>query len=768
MRRGASLVLITLVGLPLCARADEESDRRRAISDAERLVSDMARALSSLAGDSSDRGVDDALRSADRLRSTLRDLDRVKGNDSKAREMVSRWPRNIDRLKDVRRPLETLKKHQRALKNGAEQCKRQGRELEQFVEREVRKDSPSSARAIEDKAKGFARGASDALRKGDDQRREMERAKDDARRFDGSDGNWRDVRSRIQSAAERMYSDWQRDFEATKRACEGLAKGERHPAVQKGLEGLERNRRQRTDLMKRAQADLNGIVGQSRGLDQARDAGPIKQLGRALSELQRRAQELDRVKGGDPEAARISASWPRTAANLAKGLDTLATMKQQQFGLAGAAKACGETEKRLAAQAKAAAEKPEAASRDALKAEAAKIGAETSKALDAAKRQGDGLKSGKDQLGRLSGDGPWSQVVSNLREAGAKMTESHGRDLNAMQAACGRLAQGEKHPEVAKALDAISKVLERVDRLFKELAGEVKTLAGRVKSAGGARDASDVDQARASAASIQKTLEALSRDPDPRAQARSKAWLAHFRDLDASLKGLDGLKRAQGELAGPVKACEADNKRLEGEAKQIGDTVKLAALEKSAEPLGKTAAQHLSAADGLVGDLGRARTDAVKFGFSEGEWGAVKGALKASSDAAFGAFEKDRAALKAACTDVAKGAKHPALVKARADLDKRIATAKAAVDSAGKASADACGGIKGLLETRAKRMQALAHFVKKINEEQKLDTKPSLLQSLKEGIERAEKDIADTGKRCATAMEAHAKADTAWEALQGR
>lgn len=743
------------------AHADEASDRRRAMSDIERLLSDMARSLSGLAGSSSTSGVDSALRSADRLKSKLRDLERVKGNDSKAREMVSRYPRNISRLKEVRRPLQDLKKGQRGLKTLADDCKRRERDLQRLIKDEVRRMAPDSERTLRDKAKGFGREIEGKLRKASDQKRTMDRAKDKARRFDASEGKWRDVKSNVRRAADRMYDDWKRDYEKGKRACEKLGKGDRHPDVNRALDTIKRQAQQRTELIKRAQTDLKQVVSQTKGLDSARDTGPLKRVAGSLRNTTERIKALSKVKGSDPTAGDMVKGWPKAESSVRTALDALIKLKGQQFSLDKMADGCVAAEKALLAQAKTAVAKPEAKTRDALKAAAKAAGKSASDGLEDAAKRADQVKRLQSSASRAQGPGDWRAAAGNLKASADRMAAHFRKAHDTAKSRCGELAKGERHKDIAKALDQIADVLERVDRMFKTLEGDVKALAGQVKSG-------DADRARSTALKLHGQLEKLRKDTDPRAQQRSAQWLAGFGKLDTALKGLKTLTENQGKLAADIKECESLNARADQEARKLENMQQLEGLEKAAGPFGKTTQKRLADADKLKATLAKAKSAATGFNFSEGAWGGVRSGFKGAADKAFGAFGKAHDQLKTACGEMVKGARHKTIANARKTLTKQVSTAEKAMLKTRKDADAQCGTIKGLAAKRDKRAQALQVFVGRVLEKNDMSVKPSLIKTLQSGLERATKELDTASKACAKAMQASTTADTAWEALHGR
>lgn len=81
------------------ASADDESDRRSILSAIESKLGSAASELSDVKSDSDDGDIRDADGYIDQVRDLIGRLDRVKGDDSRAREVVDRYPGYIERYR---------------------------------------------------------------------------------------------------------------------------------------------------------------------------------------------------------------------------------------------------------------------------------------------------------------------------------------------------------------------------------------------------------------------------------------------------------------------------------------------------------------------------------------------------------------------------------------------------------------------------------------------------------------------------------------------
>lgn len=124
-------LLVTLVAgvAASVAIADADSDRRdllRAIDD--KIVS-VASELSGVKSDSDDGDIRDADGYSDQVRDLVGKLDSIKGDDSKAREVVDRYPGYVDRFKRANAALRSMKGYQSSNVTVMKVCKDKDEEL---------------------------------------------------------------------------------------------------------------------------------------------------------------------------------------------------------------------------------------------------------------------------------------------------------------------------------------------------------------------------------------------------------------------------------------------------------------------------------------------------------------------------------------------------------------------------------------------------------------------------------------------------------------
>jgi hypothetical protein len=234
---GASVLAMVIVsGL---ARADDESDRRGLISRIDSKLDDAAGKLSGLADRSDASELNDALGYIKEAESYVSDLSRVKEGDTRANEIVSKYPAYIRSFREAAGYAIKLKAGQRLADGGADACKSDEADLQTLIRNYVA--DPNNAQEapgkLVDKGRQYGSKWTEKLSAWERNNREMASAASYAR-FSVSDGKWSNVSSYFADSVSRIGSYWMSGYEAAARACERLAKGERHPDIEKAIADL--------------------------------------------------------------------------------------------------------------------------------------------------------------------------------------------------------------------------------------------------------------------------------------------------------------------------------------------------------------------------------------------------------------------------------------------------------------------------------------------------------------------------------------------------
>lgn len=450
-------ILLALV-VAVAARpsfADDASDRERDnyLREIDSKLESAASELSGFESDSDASDLDDAANYVGQVRSLVGQLDRVKGDDSKAREVVDRYPRFISDYETAAKELRFLKSKQRTAAELVRQCKAFDTEMTDRAR--ATKDDPRGAEELSDFAKSVGRKGEDLMNEAARLKSDLERSRDEARRFSADHGEWRDLRDAVHRAAVAMVELWVRDYDQARRDCEEVVKRERHREIEKVLGQLANSRAGRADLRKRLDemlALIQSKITDVQGHSSTSEVNGAVELTKQVDSL------LERLKSaaGDDESSRtVAANWPAWSVELRASLEALRAMKEGQYRADKGGPRCAELEAELQATIRgfvgAPAKHKEGLAQ--LPGLARALGNEWRPKLEAA-AQGDyemeQLYSKAKYFSRS--DAPWGDLRSRTH-ASADGVRSYWKDkYGAAKAACTNLALGEQHPDVVKAM----------------------------------------------------------------------------------------------------------------------------------------------------------------------------------------------------------------------------------------------------------------------------------------------------------------------------
>jgi hypothetical protein len=238
------VVLVVGVVFAVFAYADEESDRQSYIRSIDDKVKSMSSELDGFSSDSDAGDLDDALSYAREVKDLVSKLEPVKGSDSRANDIVSRYPGYIESFREGARYLKRMKEQQRRADGIPERCNSDEADLQNLIRNWVSNpdsvdDAPS--RLVE-KGRSYGRTWGDQLAKLKEIDSDMSNARSYARfSASDSDGNFGYVSGEFSDAVTEISDYWKRRYEAVTQACTRLALGERHPDIEKAVETLSRH-----------------------------------------------------------------------------------------------------------------------------------------------------------------------------------------------------------------------------------------------------------------------------------------------------------------------------------------------------------------------------------------------------------------------------------------------------------------------------------------------------------------------------------------------
>jgi hypothetical protein len=259
--------MVAVIAASPFALADSDSDRNDLIRNIDDKVSNIADKLSGFDSRRDYDYAEDALSYARDVRDLVSKLDSVKGDDSRANNIVSRYPGYIDSFRDATRYLKKMKELQFLADGVADRCTNDESNLQTLIRNYVAR--PDDADEAFDKlpAKGheYAGVYSPLLDKLRDADRDFTSSASSAR-FSVSDDKWSSVSSNFTSAADRMADYWRGRYNPIDSACKRLAMGDKHPDIEHALSDLRNYTGSSKQTVTQLKKDYNAWLADARKL----------------------------------------------------------------------------------------------------------------------------------------------------------------------------------------------------------------------------------------------------------------------------------------------------------------------------------------------------------------------------------------------------------------------------------------------------------------------------------------------------------------------
>lgn len=209
MLRCGTVVVLGILAFACPAWADDESDRRDLISKIDGKLDYAASKLSGLESRSDASELNDALSNVREAESVVSELSNKKGSDSRANEIVSKYPDYIRSFRDAAGYAIRLKQGQRLADAGADQCKADEADLQTLIRNYVNNsdESQEALSKLPEKGRQYGSKWTEKLSTWERHHREMASNASYAR-FSVSDGNWSRVSSNFSSSVSQISSHW--------------------------------------------------------------------------------------------------------------------------------------------------------------------------------------------------------------------------------------------------------------------------------------------------------------------------------------------------------------------------------------------------------------------------------------------------------------------------------------------------------------------------------------------------------------------------------
>lgn len=545
----AGLAIVVLIGAR--ARADDASDRESYLREIDGKLDSASSELAGVESDSDDGDIRDAESYVTQTRDLVSRLERVKGDDTRARTVVDRYPGYIDAFVLASQQLKVLKVKQRTAEELSRQCKAFDAAMTERAR--AAKDDPRGADELSEFAKSVGRKAEDLMKDAERARSDLERTRDEARRFSVSDGKWSYLKDAVQRAAEEMTKVWLRDYEQARRDCEEPMKRERHRDVERTLGLLASSRTGRAELRKKLDDMLALITSKITDVQSHSSSSEVNGAVELTREVASLLERLRTAQGDDADARTIAATWPSWNTELRASLEALRDMKQRQHRADDGADKCKDVERQLQDTIRRYVGDP-SQHKDGLArlpGLARQLGNEWRPRLEAAAtgdREMDDLYANAKRFGRS--DGPWNEIQRRLSSSADRVREHWKNKYAAAKAACTNLALGEEHPDVKTALAEMQRDTAAAGASYRELRAEFNRWKG------------EVDKLRDwSAQDVEEIRQAFCRAPDAgdydEVYAVADRWATKLREQWGAINGQgDRIKARAGELVARKRALK--------------------------------------------------------------------------------------------------------------------------------------------------------------------------------------------------------------------
>lgn len=586
---GVAFALSTVCLPERAVRADEESDRKSYLESIESKLGDVGSYLSGFESDSDAGDLDRAMSAMREVENLVDKLDDVKGDDSRARDVASYYPRYISDWYEAAGYLRQLKDKQRLAPGYLTSCKAWDEAMRERAKNA--KDEPNAADDLSTFAKSVGRQGEDAMNEGRRVRDQLDDAADEVDDFSVSTNNWSRVSSSTRDSGATIWRNWDRDFQEAVRACEEVVKRERHRAIEEALGRLANSSAGRKELMAkitellRVVADrVNDVTSQS---SDSNVAGAIEVTREIASQLER----LRSAQGDDQTARKTADEWPRWNEELRLSLEGLRTMKQRQRLTDAGAEKCAAAERDLQELIKAILGTPARHAGGAAELEqyANRLREAWQPKLDAAAQGDRELNEGYTAATRFDrSEGPWGPVRDRVRSSATGMRDYWNDKYAAAKKACEPLALGRNNRDVDAAISQLGRNVSTASERSRAFYAEVRAWEAEIAKLRDwtAQDVEDIRQAFCRAPDAGEYREAI---------AVADRWASQLRAEYGTITGrAEQLKQAADALIALGRSRDRMEKakaKIDAAIASI-DKVRAYQLEGSNNPLFKARASY--------------------------------------------------------------------------------------------------------------------------------------------------------------------------------
>ncbi|NOK00689.1 hypothetical protein [Myxococcus sp. CA018] len=275
----------------------------------------------------------------------------------------------------------------------------------------------------------------------------------------------------------------------------------------------------------------------------------------------------------------------------------------------------------------------------------------------------------------------WSDVKSELHDGVSDIWDRWTRRMNETKSTCVEVAKGKDSEVVKEAMSKLSNFGQIRTVIRKKLDERLLTIASKVK---------DLDSRSGDASSeIIEALRAVDdvlgflgdlkdiQGEDSEARQLVERWPSHTRALKEAIESIRRLKSEQYFLEGDVRACRADEVRLQEAIRQhVGNkddhAQGVVKLKEMSDSLERTWTGKKAETDRQKEAMERRAAAAKSFSFTEGNWSSIKSNLDASADKILAYWNTRRSEIyeKDPCKNLVLGEKNPDVARAGQELSR--------------------------------------------------------------------------------------------------
>ena len=582
------LVPAFLLGVMGIALADTER-QKGIISQIASKLDYAASELASMERKSDASDVDDALNYVYEVERLVDELGKVPALDREAEGIVSTYPRIIKEFRSAADELKKIKLRHPAASAYKTQCIAFDKEM--TARAQGTKDDPRGAEDLSDFAKVVGRKAEDLMAEATRMASEVERSRNEVRRFSATE-RWNGIRSNLHSSADAIAQDWSVNFEQARRDCAEPVKRERHHEVEKALGRLAGSRAGREQLKSKIYELLALVASRIYEVHRQSDASYVNGAIEITKEIDSQLERLSVAAGGDRESQQLASSGPSQMRNLRHSLDALKDLKFNQNRADDGFGKCDGAEKALQEKIRLYLADPtqhERAIRD-LPDEAERVGAPIMTGINKASEVDRQMHSWYSAARSFSNsDAGFAAITSNLHASAGKVFDHWRAEFVSMTRACARLVLGKQHPDVAAAVAEMSRDTKTAGDSYRSLRDEFNRWKAEVDKL---RDwsAKDVEEIRlefCAATDHDEVLDNVNQIAD--------RWATQLKGQYGTITGTaDRIKNAADALIAKKRALKAAPKTKDAVNEILESISKLkgAQLEGSNNPLLKAQSQY--------------------------------------------------------------------------------------------------------------------------------------------------------------------------------